>query len=57
MIEVHTIISSVPAANIGKKPATAYHATHSFLDPYSVQFPVLHKLAIEAGLYIDIQCF
>jgi hypothetical protein len=54
MIEVHTIIPIVPAANLGKKPATAYHATHSFSDPYSVQFPVLHKLAIEAGLFPDL---
>ncbi len=57
VIELHTISPEVISGHLGKTPATAYDATHGFSDQYIVEIDVFHKVAEEAGLFIDEQHF
>lgn len=53
LIELHTVNPALVAQNIGKTAATAYDATHGYSDQYIVEVDVFHKVAEEAGLYLD----
>jgi len=53
LIELHTVDPALVAQNIGKTAATAYDATHGYSDQYIVEVDVFHKVAAEAGLFLD----
>ncbi len=57
VIELHTISPSLAAQHIGRTAATAYDATHGFSDQYIVEIEVFHKMAEEAGLFVDQKYF
>jgi len=57
LIELHTVNPELVAKNLGDTAATAYDATHGYSDQYIVEVDVFHKIAAEAGLYLDKQHF
>lgn len=57
VIELHTIDPALAAKNLGKTAVTAYDGTHGYSDQYIVEIAVFHKIAKEAGLYLDEKYF
>lgn len=57
LIELHTILPALTAANLGKTAATAYDATHGFSDQFIVEIDVFNKVASEVGLFPDEAIF
>jgi len=57
IIELHTVLPKLTAANIGKTAATAYDATHGYSDQFILEIDVFNRIAIEAGLYPDKRYF
>jgi hypothetical protein len=53
VLELHTIPSTLAAANLDRTPAIAYDATHGYSDQYLVEVPVFLACAREAGLHSD----
>lgn len=53
LIELHTILPQLAAANPDLTPVVAYDGTHGFSDQYLVELPVFLACAREAGLHAD----
>ncbi|MEZ4941168.1 MAG: class I SAM-dependent methyltransferase [Saprospiraceae bacterium] len=57
IIELHTVPSALTAANLGLTASTAYDATHGFSDQYILEVDNFHRIAAEAGLFVDERFF
>jgi hypothetical protein len=53
VLELHTLLPEVTAANPERTPAVAYDATHGFSDQYLLELDVFLACAKEAGLVTD----
>lgn len=57
IIELHTVLPKLTAANLGKTAATAYDATHGYSDQFILEVEVFNRIAVEAGLHPDERYF
>ncbi|MCB0530974.1 MAG: class I SAM-dependent methyltransferase [Lewinellaceae bacterium] len=57
IIELHTVPPALTAANLGMTASTAYDATHGFSDQYILEVDNFHRIAEEAGLFVDARFF
>lgn len=57
IIELHTVPPALTAANLGLTASTAYDATHGFSDQYILEVDNFHRIAAEAGLFVDTRFF
>jgi SAM-dependent methyltransferase len=57
IIELHTVLPKLTAANLGKTAATAYDATHGYSDQFILEVDVFNRIAVEAGLHPDERYF
>jgi len=53
MLELHTLLPALTAANLDRTPAVAYDGTHGYSDQYLVELPIFLECAREAGLVAD----